>query len=48
LRAGTDLKVAVEFSVIVKAESAAGLASELRQVLQELGLAETVQVEREE
>lgn len=45
LRVGTDLKVVVEFLVTVKAESAAGLVSELRHVLQELGLAETVQIE---
>ena len=45
LRAGTDLKVGVEFSVTVQVESAAALASELRQVLQDLGLADTVRVE---
>jgi hypothetical protein len=47
LRSGSDLRVGLEFSVTVKAESAGGLASELRQILQELGLAETVRVEYE-
>ena len=45
LRSGTELKVGVEFSVTVRAESALGLASDLRQILQELGLAEVVRVE---
>ena len=44
LRSGSDLKVGVEFSVTVKAEFAAGLASELRQILQELGLSDAVHV----
>jgi hypothetical protein len=45
LRSGSDLRVGVEFSVTVRAESVHSFASELRQVLQELGLAETVRVE---
>jgi hypothetical protein len=45
LRSGTDLRVGVEFSVTVNASSAGSLASELRQVLQELGLAELVRIE---
>ncbi len=45
LRTGSDLKVGVDFSVTVSAEGAANLVSELRQVLQELGLAEAVRVE---
>jgi hypothetical protein len=44
LRSGTDLKVGVEFSVTVNAASAGGLESELRQILQELGLADALQV----
>ena len=35
----------LEFTVTVKAESAGHLATELRQILQELGLAEAVRVE---
>jgi hypothetical protein len=45
LRSGSDLKVGLDFSVTVPADAANGLASELRQSLQELGLAETVKVE---
>ena len=45
LRAGSELTIGVEFTVTVKAENAAGLATELRQILQELGLAEAVRVE---
>ncbi len=45
LRSGTDLRVGVDFSVTVNASSAGSLASELRQVLQELGLAELVRIE---
>jgi len=45
LRSGTDLKVGVEFSVTVSGDRAAGLAAELRQVLQELGLGNSVRVE---
>jgi len=45
LRAGSELKIGVEFSVTVPADSASSLVTELRQVLQELGLAEVVQVE---
>jgi hypothetical protein len=47
LRSGSDLTVGLEFSVTVKADAAGGLATELRQILQELGLAETVRVEYE-
>jgi hypothetical protein len=35
----------LEFTVTVKADTAGGLATELRQVLQELGLAEAVRIE---
>jgi hypothetical protein len=45
LRSGSDLKIGLDFSVTVKADGASSLASELRQVLQELGLAEQVQIE---
>ena len=45
LRAGSELTIGVEFTVTVEAENAAGLATELRQILQELGLAEAVRVE---
>lgn len=42
LRSGADLKVGVDFSVTVNAAVAAGLAADLRQIVQELGLAATV------
>lgn len=45
LRSGSDLKIGLEFSVTVSAESAAALANELKQILQELGLSEAVKVE---
>ncbi len=45
LRSGSELKIGLEFSVTVKADTAGGLATELRQILQELGLAEVVRVE---
>ena len=45
LRTGSELKIGLECSVTVKADTAEGLATELRQILQELGLAEVVRVE---
>jgi hypothetical protein len=45
LRSGSDLKIGVEFSVTVSAQTANSLANELRHILQELGLAEAVNVE---
>jgi hypothetical protein len=45
LRSGSDLKIGLEFSVTVPGDSADGLAAELRQILQELGLAETVKID---
>jgi hypothetical protein len=45
LRSGADLKVGVEFSVTVNAASAGSLTSELRQILQELGLADSLRIE---
>jgi len=45
LRSGADLKVGVEFSVTVNAAAAESLASELRQIVQELGLVGTVRLE---
>ena len=45
LRAGSELKIEVDFSVSVPEASANSLATELRQALQELGLTEAVKVE---
>ena len=45
LRSGSELSVGVEFSVTVKGALADGMVSELRVILQELGLVETVRIE---
>jgi hypothetical protein len=45
LRTGSDLKIGLEFSVTVSTDVANGLATELRQILGELGLADAVKVE---
>jgi hypothetical protein len=45
LRSGSDLKIELEFAVTVSADAANGLATELRQILQELGLGDAVKVE---
>ena len=45
LRSGSDLKIGLEFSVTVSDDAANALAAELRQILEELGLANVVKVE---
>ena len=45
LRAGSDLTIGLDFSVTVNTDTVQSLGSELRQVLQELGLAESVRIE---
>lgn len=45
LRTGSNLKVGVEFSVTVNASAAAGLAADLRQIIDELGLSADVTVD---
>ena len=45
LRAGSDLRIGLEFAVTVKVDAADSLASELKQILQELGLGDAVRVE---
>ena len=45
LRSGEELKVGVEFSVTVNEAAADSLATELHQILQDLGLADTITVE---
>ncbi len=44
LRSGSDLRIGLEFTVTVKADTAGSLAAELQQILQELGLGEAVLV----
>ena len=46
LRAGTDLKVGLEFSVTVDANTSASVIADLNQILKELGVGESVIVER--
>jgi hypothetical protein len=45
LRSGSELKIGVEFSVTVPTDAASALTTELRQILQDLGLADAVRVE---
>lgn len=45
LRSGSDLKIEIALSVAVPREAADGLAGELRQVLQELGVGDSVKIE---
>ncbi len=45
LRAGSELKIGLDFSATVPADTANGLATDLRQILQELSLAEAIRVE---
>ena len=45
LRSGSDLKVGVDFSVTLKADSAPNVVAELQQILQELGLSASVRIE---
>jgi hypothetical protein len=48
LRAGTDLKIDVGFSVSIDGKVAGSFASELRQILEDLGLADKIRVEKSE
>ena len=45
LRSGSDLKIALEFSVAVPSGAADSLVGELRQILQELGVGDAVGIE---
>lgn len=45
LRAGDGLRIAIDFEVNVSAAAAEGLAADVRQILQELGLSASVRVE---
>jgi hypothetical protein len=47
LRAGSDLRIGLEFTVTVKADTAGSLVAEIQQILQELGLGEAVRVEED-
>jgi hypothetical protein len=45
LKSGSDLKIGVDFSVTVNAESARSVESDLRQILEDLGLKGKIQIE---
>ena len=45
LKSGSDLKIGVDFSVTINAESARSVESELRQILEDLGLKGKIQIE---
>jgi hypothetical protein len=47
LRSGSDLRIGVDFSVTVSENFSASFISDLRQTLDDLGLAETVQIDEE-
>jgi len=46
LKSGSDLKIGVDFSVTVNVESAKNVEGELRQVLEDLGLAYKIRIEQ--
>jgi hypothetical protein len=45
LRSSSELRIGLELSVTVSADSANGLAAELRQILHDLGLADALRME---
>jgi hypothetical protein len=45
LRSGEDLKIGLDFSVTVPADTASAFANEVRQILADLGLAEAVKIQ---
>ena len=45
LKSGSDLKIGVDFSVTVNAESVRSIESELRQIIEDLGLKGKIQIE---
>ncbi|MGA2468013.1 MAG: DUF499 domain-containing protein [Thermodesulfobacteriota bacterium] len=48
LKSGSDLKIGVDFSVTVNAESARSVESDLRQIIEDLGLKGKIQIEQSE
>ncbi|HEY6366833.1 MAG TPA: hypothetical protein VI585_18800 [Candidatus Binatia bacterium] len=46
LRSGNDLKIDVGFSVSIDAKLAGNFESELRQILEDLGLADKIRIEK--
>jgi hypothetical protein len=48
LKSGADLKIGVDFSVTINAESARSIESEIRQILEDLGLGSKIRIENSE
>ena len=48
LKSGSDLKIGVDFSVTINAESVRSIESDLRQILEDLGLNAKIRIERSE
>ena len=46
LKSGADLKIGVDFSITINAESARSIETDLRQVLEDLGLASKIKIEQ--
>ena len=46
LKSGSDLKIGVDFSVTINAESARSIESDLRQIIEDLGLRDKIQIEK--
>lgn len=47
LRTGAELRIGLEFTVTVKADTAGSLVADLQQILQEMGLTEAMRIEEE-
>jgi len=47
LRSGSDLRIGVDFSVVVDTSIGTSLVSDLRQILNDLGLADRVRIDEE-
>ena len=45
LKAGSDLKIGVDFSVTLSADAIRNMESDLRQILEDLGLREKIRIE---
>jgi hypothetical protein len=48
LKSGSDLKIGVDFSVTVNADAARSIESDLRQILEDLGLGNKIEIEQTE
>ena len=48
LKSGSDLKIGVDFSVTINAESVKSIESDLRQILEDLGLRDKIKIEQSE